>query len=69
MYGELVWDVVMQRLAESEIFVACLTPQYLADDVCRKEVKRAAELGKTIIPVLPSPHPTLLSLLLIIIII
>jgi hypothetical protein len=47
----------MQRLAESEIFVACLTPQYLADEVCRKEVARAAELGKTIIPVLFGPMP------------
>ena len=33
-YGKLVWDVVMQRVAESEIFVACLTPEYLCKNVC-----------------------------------
>ena len=32
-YGKLVWDVVMQRVAESEIFVACLTPEYLGENV------------------------------------
>ena len=36
--GGLVWDIVLQRLAESEIFVACLTDQYLRHPVCRKEV-------------------------------
>ena len=44
-YGDLVWNVVLQRLTESEIFVACLTPQYFADDVCRKEVAFTASLG------------------------
>ena len=57
VYGDLVWDVVLQRLTESEIFVACLTPQYLADQVCRKEVAKAAELGKTIIPLICGPMP------------
>lgn len=57
VYGDLVWDVVLQRLTESEIFVACLTPQYLADQVCRKEVAMAAEMGKTIIPLICGPMP------------
>lgn len=56
-YGQLVWKVVLQRLAESEIFVACITPQYLSDPVCRKEIAMAASLGKTIIPLLFGPMP------------
>jgi len=49
--------VVVQRLAESEIFVACLTPQYIADPVCRKEIAMAVHLGKTIVPLLFGPMP------------
>jgi hypothetical protein len=37
----------LQRLEESEIFVACLTPQYFSDPVCRLELAKASAMGQS----------------------
>lgn len=56
-YADMVSEVMRARAAEAEVFVACLSKEYLQDPVCRREALEAFHSGKRMIPLIVGTMP------------
>lgn len=52
--GQAWWDHILENIRNSDVFVFVLNPESLSSSACALEYNYAADLGKTILPVLIS---------------
>lgn len=52
--GQAWWDQILERVRNCDVFVFVLNPEGLSSTACKLEYGYAADLGKTILPVLVS---------------
>jgi TIR domain len=52
--GRTWWDQILSKVRECDVFIFILDPQSLASAACKREYGYAADLGKSILPVLVS---------------
>jgi hypothetical protein len=50
--GQRWWNNILSRIRDCEIFIFALSPESLESEACRGELGYAAQLGKTILPLL-----------------
>ena len=50
--GQAWWDQIVSRIRDTDIFIFALSPESLDSTACKREWRYAADLGKTILPVL-----------------
>jgi len=50
--GQVWWDIVLERIRTSDLFIFALTPSSLASKACEVELTYAAAVQRTVIPVL-----------------
>src|SRR5262245_45009111 len=49
--GQKWWDNILSELRQCEIFVAALTPAFLASRACQREMSYARDLQRIMLPV------------------
>jgi hypothetical protein len=55
--GQKWWDEILQRIADSDVFVAVVSPQSLNSVACRREWEWASALDKPVLPLAVGPLP------------
>jgi len=50
--GQVWWDQILEEIRNNDVFVFVLSPESLSSTACKLEYRYAAELRKTILPVL-----------------
>jgi hypothetical protein len=50
--GQRWWNNILSNIRNCEIFIFALSPESLDSEACKSELAYAAQLGKTILPVL-----------------
>lgn len=55
--GQKWWDEILQRIAESDVFVAVVSQQTLNSVACRRELEWATALNKSVLPLAVGPLP------------
>lgn len=58
--GQPWWDVIMQRIKDSDVFIAVVSQETLNSVACQRELKWADELHKRILPLALGPLPDVL---------
>jgi len=56
--GKPWWDGILAQIRGCEVFVLAVSPETLESKACKREWRYAADLGKTILPVLITPDVT-----------
>ena len=58
--GQDWWEQILQRIADSDVFIAVISHASLNSTACRREFDWAETLGKPVLPVAVEPPPTAL---------
>lgn len=55
--GQKWWEEILQRIADSDLFVTVVSPQSLNSVACRRELEWASALNKQLLPLALGPLP------------
>ena len=55
--GQKWWEEILQRIADSDVFVAVVSPQSLNSVACRRELEWASALDKLVLPLAARRRP------------
>lgn len=55
--GQKWWDEILQRIADSDVFVSVVSPHSLDSKACREELEWATALNKPVLPLAVGPLP------------
>jgi hypothetical protein len=55
--GQEWWDVILQAIADSDVFLPIISRDALNSSACRREFDWAEALGKPVLPVAVEPAP------------
>jgi ABC-type amino acid transport substrate-binding protein len=58
--GQDWWEEVLRRIADSDVFIAIISPAALSSTACRREVDWAEALARPMLPVAVEPTPAAL---------